>query len=190
MHGLVPRLLPFLHHLLHLLHLISIAHPLLHHRVVLLFAQFSLPVQNVFKKRLLLHFWNLLVLNLPQQVVIASLCFDGAKFLNFLGVFHELVVLKRVCTIVELIKEFEKFGISMLWVRRIGQHIDHILGDVKNIFVCLFGFFLHLFNLLLSLLDHLWLRLVHPWTHAHATHHPWLHKLAHLLLLGSLRHHL
>jgi hypothetical protein len=42
----------------------------------------------------------------------------------------------------------------------------------------------------LSILDHLWLWLVHPWTHAHATHHPWLHKLAHLLLLGSLRHHL
>lgn len=135
-----------------------------------------------------MSFRHLFIFNFSQEVFVPSLGFNCSELLNLFSILHKLVVFKSVCSIIQFVQEFKEFWVAMLCVCRVRQHINHIFCDVRNIIGQL-GFLLYLFHYFLGLLNHLWLGLIHPCTHAHshAAHHPRLLKSTHSLL-GWFRH--
>lgn len=181
---ILPYISPSLHHLVHVIHLLPILHPLFHQLVDLILSQFFLVIpvlKNVFEVFICIHLdiWlRSLEFGLFFEGIFLSACrVNLAELLDLLGVLHQLLVFDGISAVVKLVQELEEFGIAMLGVRRVGEDIHHVSSDIPDRLLAL-GFLLLRFSLFLDvscLLDQLRRWLEDRASHRTSTHHHWVH---------------
>ena len=114
-----PDITPGSHHFVHLLHLASLLHPLCHHFVHIIISKLFTAFKNIskqFRVRLDITFLFFLLFLLffascgltSKSFLlpfVAHLSVDASKLSSFFFVLYELVIFKRIRTMVELEEE-------------------------------------------------------------------------------------